>query len=89
VYDEYSDGIDDLDYEQLETDCNDTAFQASEATGDNDIMVGLNPNGRFDYELWVDGGRFGGKAVYFTNFEELREAIKEKYPDADWENLGW
>jgi hypothetical protein len=52
-------------------------------------VVGLNPNGRYDYEVWVDGGRFGPKAEYFGSFEEVREAIKEKYPDADWEDLGW
>ena len=89
MYDENSDGIETVDYNQIETECNDTAFQASEATGDNDIMVGLIPNGRWDYEVWLDGGRFGGDALYFSGFEELREAIKEKYPEADWENLGW
>jgi hypothetical protein len=89
MYDEFSDGIDPIDYDQLETECNDTAFQACQATGDNDITIGINPNGRWDYEIWVDGGRLGAKAQYFSGFEEVREAIKEKYPDADWEDLGW
>jgi hypothetical protein len=87
--DDYSDGIGPVDYDELETECNDTAYQAGQATGDNDITVGINPNGRWDYEIWVDGGRFGGTAQYFSGFEEVREAIKEKYPDADWEDLGW
>jgi hypothetical protein len=89
MYDDNDDGINALDYDELETECNDTAFQASQATGDRDIVVGLNPNGRYDYEVWVDGGRFGPRAEYFGSFEEVREAIKEKYPDADWEDLGW
>jgi hypothetical protein len=89
MYDDNSDGIDEINYDELETECNDTAFQAGQATGDRDIVVGVNPNGRWDYEIWVDGGRFGGTAQYFSGFEEVREAIKEKYPDADWEDLGW
>ena len=89
MYDEFSDGLDVVDYEELEMECSQTALQASSATGDRDISIGVNPNGRWDYEVWVDGGAFGGKAAYFTGLEELREAIKEKYPNADWEELGW
>jgi hypothetical protein len=89
MYDDYSDGLDVIDYDELETECSETAYQASQATGDRDIVIGVHPNGRNDYELWVDGGAFGTQAHYFGSFEEVREAIKEKYPTADWEDLGW
>ena len=89
MFDDFSDGIDPVDYDELETEANDTTHQAQQATGQTDIFVGVNPNGRWDYEVWVDGGEFGSKAQYFSGFEEVRQAIKEKYPNADWEDLGW
>ena len=87
--DDYSDGLDVLNYEDLQNDCDDTSLQAFHVTGDRSIVVGVHPNGPFDYELWVDGGTFGAKARYFNTFEEVREAIKQEYPNADWEDVGW
>jgi hypothetical protein len=89
MYDENSDGLDQVNYEDLQTECDDTMLQAFHATGDRDIAVGVHPNGRFDYELWVDGGVFGDKTRYFRDFEEVREAIKVEYPNGDWEDVGW
>ena len=89
MYDEYGDGIDLIDYEIVEQECNEHAQMAWSATKDRDLVVGVHPNGKYDYELWIDGGKFGNKTTYYMNFEELREAIKEKYPDADWEDVGW
>jgi hypothetical protein len=89
MYDDYSDGITPLDYEELEVEANDTGYQANGATGDSTLVVGVHPNGKWDYEVWVDGGEFGSKPHYFAGFEEVREAIKEKYPTANWEDVGW
>lgn len=89
MYDENSDGLDQVNYDDLQTECDDTMLQASQATGDRDIVIGVHPNGRFDFELWIDGGVFGNKARYFRGFEEVREAIKAEYPNGDWEDVGW
>jgi hypothetical protein len=89
MYDENSDGLDPIDYDELETECDETTHQAFQATGDRDIAIGVHPNGGFDYELWLDGGAFGNKTLYFASFEEVREAIKEQYPNGDWEDVGW
>lgn len=80
-----------VDYETLEQEANDHTFQIHEATGDTTVFTGINPNGRWDYEVWVDGGRFGDKAQYFGSFDELRQAVKEMYAEFvdNWEDLGW
>jgi pyruvate/2-oxoacid:ferredoxin oxidoreductase beta subunit len=78
-----------VDYESLEEEANDHTYQIHEATGDTSVYTGIHPNGRWDYEVWVDGGEFGDKAEYFSTFSELREAVKKKYPNANWENVGW
>ena len=89
MYDEYGDGIDPIDYDELEAECNDTSHQANNVLGRNEIFIGVHPNGKYDFELWVDGGEFGSTPNYFGSFDEVREAIKEKYPNADWTDVGW
>jgi hypothetical protein len=83
------DGERPFDFEEVLQDCRDHEAQIVEATGDRDICVGLHNSNSYEYEVWVDGGKFGVKALYFADFEEMRIEAKKLYPDADWEDVGW
>lgn len=87
-----------VDYESLQEECNDHSYQIQAATGDKDVVIGINPLGRYEYEIWADGGFFyetredGAvlmNPVYFSGFEELRKRAIELKPDANWEECGW
>lgn len=77
------------DLDELQEEANHHRAQIIDATGDSDIAIGVHLVDSSDFEVWADGGLLGSKTRYFYNFEELREELKELYPDADWENLGW
>ncbi len=88
--DAFNDSNEDIyDLEELQEEAHDHRAQIVDATDDTDIAVGVHLVDRSDYEVWADGGRLGEKTRYFYNFEDLRETMKELYPESDWENLGW
>jgi hypothetical protein len=87
-----------VDYDAIQDECDQHTLQIHIATGDNDVVIGINPNGRYDYEIWADGGFFYEKRddgvilmkpVYFSGFEALRERCLELQPNANWEEIGW
>lgn len=87
--DDSDDGERPFDFEEVLQDCRDHEAQIVEVTGDRDVYVGLHNSNSYEYEVWVDGGKFGLKTRYFADFEELRSETKKLYPNADWEEVGW
>jgi hypothetical protein len=87
--DDNDDGERAFDFEEVLQYCRDHEAQIVEATGDRDVCVGLHNSNSYEYEVWVDGGKFGLKTRYFADFEELRSVSKQLYPNADWEEVGW
>lgn len=97
-WDDHDNGERPVDYETLQDECNDHSYQIQQATGDRDVVIGINPLGRYEYEIWADGGFFYKKRedgavlmepIYFPDFEELRSKAMELKPEADWESVGW
>jgi hypothetical protein len=97
-WDDSDNGETPLDYDSLQTECDDHTHQIHSATGDRDVVIGLNPLNRYEYEVWADGGFFYQKRedgavlmkpIYFSDFEELRKKAMELKPDGDWEEIGW
>ena len=87
-----------LDYESLQIACDDHTHQIHSATKHRDVLIGLNPLNRYDFEIWADGGLFYKKRedgavlmdrMYFSTFEELRAKAMELEPDGRWEEVGW
>lgn len=87
--DDSDDGIRPFDFEEVLQDCRDHEAQMVDVTGDRDLAVGLHNSNSYEFEVWVDGGRFGLKTRYFGDFEELREEAKKLYFECDWEEVGW
>lgn len=88
--DAFNDNNEDIyDIDELQEEADQHRSQIVDATGETNIAVGVHLVDRSDFEVWADGGLLGDKTRYFINFEDLRETLKELYPEADWENLGW
>lgn len=88
-YDDNDDGERPYDYDEVLQDCRDHESQIVEITGDRDVAVGIHEVDAYEFEIWVDGGRYGTSTKYFANFDELREDAKTLYSDCDWEEVGW
>ena len=87
--DDSDDGIRPFDFEEVLQDCRDHEAQMVDVTGDRDLAVGLHNSNSYEFEVWVDGGKFGLKTRYFADFEELRAEAKKLYRECDWEEVGW
>lgn len=87
--DDNDDGIRPFDFDEALQDCRDHESQIVEVTGDRDVSVGIHNSSSYEFEVWADGGRFGVKTRYFSDFDDLREEVKKLYPEADWEEVGW
>lgn len=88
VWDDNDNGERPIDIDELDVEANDHTHQAVSATRDNDIYVGYHIVDRYDYEVYIEGGRFT-KTEYFLTFDEARQRLKEVYPQAKWEDVGW
>lgn len=40
-------------------------------------------------EFFIDGGVFGSAGEWVRTLDDARKIIKARYPNADWENVGW
>jgi len=88
--DAFNDNNEDIyDIDELQEEADHHRSQIVDATGENNIAVGVHLSDSSSFEVWADGGLLGPKTRYFIDFEDLRETLKELYPEADWENLGW
>ncbi len=88
--DAFNDNNEDIyDIEELQEEAETHRSQIIDATEDSEIVVGVHMSDRSSFEVWAEGGRLGSKTRYFIDFEDLRETVKELYPETDWENFGW
>jgi hypothetical protein len=87
--DDNDDGLRPFDFDEVLQEARNHESLIAEATGERYIQVGIHNSDAYDFEVWADGGRFGVKTVYFTDFEELRKEVKLLYPEADWAEVGW